>query len=531
MECKSVSTTHHDNVDITIKGEETATEKSRKNKVNNPKAEHLVSNSEPAPHVPKKQKRKKSKAFQMHGCRDVATLRSHENLANVSSKKSSAASSTEASCNPDTLHTKKGKDVKCRSISPRKQDQTAELKLQVKMNEAAEAFINQKFSKGRCVETDESGHQSKNFLDALEILNSNKDLFIKLLQDPNSLLVQHIQDLRDSQVVKQETKASMEEDGLESVAKKPECSSEGSVDPQTSDTIVVLKPDLTSVQHSVVENSHCSSPQSLYSLRNKAENEKPAYFSFQHMKRKFSHAIRLRRKEKFSTSTWSTRNAYDIQGLGDGTGEQSMEVVRSKSHSKVHFGGERPRKVSLDEKKIDKTSQQMYFESSSYGSGLETSKVSIVKRHKHKQRETYTDIEARKHLADMLRKANENMLRRQEVKTLGKNIFLPEYDLTALTTPVRHQQLGLVPQMRFSPYSNYQMINEKKQMLRKELESKYLNAMKQTLEPPSFTGYRKSKDQQQNLQSQPNISQNHSSDISIIESVCSKPEILSPRGK
>ncbi|XVF52910.1 hypothetical protein PTKIN_Ptkin05aG0056200 [Pterospermum kingtungense] len=42
----------------------------------------------------------------------------------------------------------------------------------------------------------------------LEVLNSNKELFMKLLQDPNSLLVKHIQNLRDSQSKKQPQSSS-----------------------------------------------------------------------------------------------------------------------------------------------------------------------------------------------------------------------------------------------------------------------------------------------------------------------------------
>ena len=66
-------------------------------------------------------------------------------------------------------------------------DGLTEINLQVNMSEAIEAFINQKLINGKQLCGDEVSHQSKHFLDALKILNSNKDLFIELLQNPNSL--------------------------------------------------------------------------------------------------------------------------------------------------------------------------------------------------------------------------------------------------------------------------------------------------------------------------------------------------------
>ncbi|KAK3227454.1 hypothetical protein Dsin_007316 [Dipteronia sinensis] len=380
-------TTNSDKPDITrIKEEEMAAEKQIKNKITNSRAEHVISDSQPTRHVPKNRRRKASKAF--HGCKDIATLESYESSADASSKKSNTALN-EASCN--RMNPKKGRDSSCRSIGPQKCDQIGENDLQVRMNEAAEAFINQNFIKGRYPERDRTNHQSKHFSDALEILNSNKDLFIKLLQDPNSLLVKHIQDLRDSQVKKQETKSFSD-------AKVSENCSIGTVDPENSDTIVVLKPDLTSMQNSELEMSESSSPRSLYSLRNRVQSDKPAYFSFEHMKRRLKHAIGLRRKEKISTSTGSMlhKSPLDIQCPGDGGKGKSLEVADSNSSTNVNLGVDRTMKSSQDVKRIDKTCKVKEEESGIQrsGSGQEDSKLSMV-RHL-KQREAYMDVEARK---------------------------------------------------------------------------------------------------------------------------------------
>lgn len=65
-----------------------------------------------------------------------------------------------------------------------------------KMNEKKMALVRQKFVEAKRLATDEKLRQSKEFQDALEVLSSNKDLFLKFLQEPNSLFSQHLYDLK-----------------------------------------------------------------------------------------------------------------------------------------------------------------------------------------------------------------------------------------------------------------------------------------------------------------------------------------------
>ncbi|KAM0948220.1 hypothetical protein DsansV1_C07g0076001 [Dioscorea sansibarensis] len=58
------------------------------------------------------------------------------------------------------------------------------------------AFIRQKFMDVKRLSTNESLRKSKEFDDALEVLDSNKDLFLKFLQEPNSLFSKHLQGLK-----------------------------------------------------------------------------------------------------------------------------------------------------------------------------------------------------------------------------------------------------------------------------------------------------------------------------------------------
>ncbi|KAF8394209.1 hypothetical protein HHK36_020416 [Tetracentron sinense] len=63
-------------------------------------------------------------------------------------------------------------------------------------NEKRMAIVRQKFIEAKRLATDENLHQSKEFQDALEILSSNEDLFLKFLQEPNSLFPQNLYELQ-----------------------------------------------------------------------------------------------------------------------------------------------------------------------------------------------------------------------------------------------------------------------------------------------------------------------------------------------
>ncbi|KAI3449851.1 hypothetical protein Pfo_006516 [Paulownia fortunei] len=59
-------------------------------------------------------------------------------------------------------------------------------------NDKKMALVRQKFIEAKRLSMDEKLRQSKQFQDALEVLSSNKDLFLKCLQEPNSMFSQHL---------------------------------------------------------------------------------------------------------------------------------------------------------------------------------------------------------------------------------------------------------------------------------------------------------------------------------------------------
>ncbi|XP_019084857.1 PREDICTED: uncharacterized protein LOC104711921 isoform X1 [Camelina sativa] len=67
------------------------------------------------------------------------------------------------------------------------------------LTQAEMAFIRQKFMEAKRLSTDDKLRHSKEFNDALEALDSNKDLLLKFLQHPDSLFTKHLHDLHKPQ--------------------------------------------------------------------------------------------------------------------------------------------------------------------------------------------------------------------------------------------------------------------------------------------------------------------------------------------
>ncbi|CAH8313768.1 unnamed protein product [Eruca vesicaria subsp. sativa] len=66
------------------------------------------------------------------------------------------------------------------------------------LTQAEMDFIKQKFMEAKRLSTDEKLRHSKEFSDALEALDSNKDLLLKFLQQPDSLFTKHLRDLQST---------------------------------------------------------------------------------------------------------------------------------------------------------------------------------------------------------------------------------------------------------------------------------------------------------------------------------------------
>ncbi|KAK1353274.1 DUF3741 domain-containing protein/DUF4378 domain-containing protein [Heracleum sosnowskyi] len=68
------------------------------------------------------------------------------------------------------------------------------------------ALVRQNFIELKRLSTDEKLRHSKQFQDALEVLSSNKDSFLKFLQEPNSMFSQQLSDLQSNPLPSEKTK-------------------------------------------------------------------------------------------------------------------------------------------------------------------------------------------------------------------------------------------------------------------------------------------------------------------------------------
>lgn len=455
-----------------LKGEELSTEVPVNKNIASQEVKHMQSNSKLAGHLPKKNRnasktRQTSLPIPLRGLKTEAKNRVPSYSASVEKSLNKLNSAALA----EDVHVKKRRGCGCKSIN-------CEITLpQVQMN-AAEAIINQKFIDGKYIRRDGVNQQSKQLSDAIEILNSNKELFIKLLQDPNTVLAKHIEDLRESQAIQHQSKSlsgASQCDGPAGIHKTKSCDiypSEESDDSQFSDRIVVLKPGPTSMQDSEHNINDCSSLQSSFSLRNNGQSEMPANFSFSQIKKKLRHAIGVSRKEKLSKSMVGTLHSSPCEDSKEDCKGKGVEIIRRNSPSGVMI------KSSLDVKKRDNIGKVREYESSigceaasTSGSGLGNLNISVVRHPRRKESES--SVEARNQLLELLNSGNKDKNHgKQEQKTLERMISFPEYDFLPTRSPVRDWENRLVnEQMRFSPHRNGQLLYENKWRLQKEKTS------------------------------------------------------------
>lgn len=65
------------------------------------------------------------------------------------------------------------------------------------MLEGGKLSLRKKLMKAKCISVDQNHHRFIDYLDAPEILDSNKDRFLKILQEPDSLFMKHLHDLQN----------------------------------------------------------------------------------------------------------------------------------------------------------------------------------------------------------------------------------------------------------------------------------------------------------------------------------------------
>ncbi|KAA8520637.1 hypothetical protein F0562_014893 [Nyssa sinensis] len=318
-----------------------------------------------------------------------------------------------------------------------------------KISEAIKVLLNHKFSNGKNTMEDGKVHHSREFMDALQTLSSNKELFLKLQRDPNSLLVKHIQELDDAQLEK----------------------------PQNSKSVVrssLLDKEL-GVRNSQTESNLSSSLQSHYNLGNKEQSERIAsQFSFTEIKRKLKHVMGKERNGIPSDGI-THKFSCEHQNSGHGDGGGGRENAGLGSPNRNHFYSKRFSRLSNGRKKEDKIDKLKDAETTI---GNET--VGYPE-----QRVSNIYIEAKKHLLEMLTNGDEieDSSSWQLPKSLGRILSLPEFNFSPSRSPGREEEHSFrTAQLRSSPCNNFHMVNESTWRLIQENHVSHLGPSSHNLE-------------------------------------------------
>ncbi|XP_020588345.1 uncharacterized protein LOC110030111 isoform X2 [Phalaenopsis equestris] len=235
----------------------------------------------------------------------------------------------------------------------------------------AEAFLSQKIDETKQLVGNGVIH-SQEFMDALEILNSNKELFLKLVQHPNSIVFGHIQQLLKPHVADSSKLEALHYlEGSDHSKEKNEISDQNGRNftnqmfqkqkkhfflkkkdkfheetaskirnsSKERSKIVVLTPHIPMNNDDSIQNSPCSSPQSCYSKK----HEK-SLFSFKEIRRRLKYIISDSRKEQHLISKKSfcripvackgSANEYSMKSEEGNRKKVTTQAVPSNSKAK-----------------------------------------------------------------------------------------------------------------------------------------------------------------------------------------------------
>ncbi|WVZ04833.1 hypothetical protein V8G54_018179 [Vigna mungo] len=314
---------------------------------------------------------------------------------------------------------------------------------------AIHEFVNQMRLNGKDLHEDGQFLSSRELMEALQVISSDKQLFLKLLQEPNSHLLKYIQEFENAQgrdgkecssltasncselelVSLKQTRENTNRKHLNFFRKRGKSQSKDLTNEngktEFSNRIVILKPALTGIQISESESNLAS----LLDSGDVAHYKGPSvrvgsHFSLTEIKRKLKHAMG---KERHGNPEVIPRklpverqNKLPRGNCKDNTG--------MRSPNKDHFFIEKIARPMFDVMKGNRTDtlkdSEMIVEQESGIPKLSTSNLYV---------------EARKHLCEMLDNGDENtnISSRQIPKTLGRILSFPEYNFSPVESPAR----------------------------------------------------------------------------------------------
>ncbi|XP_075508571.1 uncharacterized protein LOC142545331 [Primulina tabacum] len=160
----------------------------------------------------------------------------------------------------------------------------------------AKTFVDQMFSDRKFIYK-QGPSEHRPFSYALEILSSNKDLFMEFLPGPKTKIARFINPVLNDKLSECESEGatgfaqrSMNDHYLKNIDHKGQYSSETSFKAHP-DKIVILNPASTDIKYSHNVTCHCSSLLAYKKSRGKIPKARPASFSLKEMKRKLKNTF------------------------------------------------------------------------------------------------------------------------------------------------------------------------------------------------------------------------------------------------
>ncbi|WOL00186.1 hypothetical protein Cni_G08899 [Canna indica] len=337
--------------------------------------------------------------------------------------------------------------------------------------DVAQAIICEKSMAGNRQLNKQCVVHSKEFMDALDTLNSDKELFMKLLQDPNSLLLKHIQGLQCSQVGKlskpqsdkcfenvwklrkeNDSKGKCKESdinhlchkqnrynffrkGDKSKVTKPTSEHKSSED---SIKIVVLEPRSARNQNCPRTITPSTSLESQCFLKHGEQKEKNvSHFSLKNIKRRLRHIIGESKLARHVISMDGILHKIPVRSneSADTCKRISSKIVVANSASNPYCD---TKQLSYDSLSIN---------NSKFDVITEECKVRRKSHVSSSRSESFTYEKAKKHLAEMLDNRLDILPRAQISKSLERVISLPRYiELYPRSSSQKDKELTMLPE-------------------------------------------------------------------------------------
>ncbi|KAK7389955.1 hypothetical protein VNO78_25252 [Psophocarpus tetragonolobus] len=335
--------------------------------------------------------------------------------------------------------------------------------------EAICEFVNQMILNGKDPAEAKKFLCSHQLMEALQLISSDKELFLSLLQNPNSLLLKCVQEFRNSQGANEKeygfvTGSNFSEQdhcNLEQnremlnhkkhnfFRKKAKTQSKSPTNQNgntnLSSRIVILKPGQKALQNSETGNNLASYQDSHDAVEYSGPSVRgSSHFSLTEIKKKLKHAMG-RERHGNPEGISERHSAAECQNKRPSSKTIGKDNVGMRSPNKDHFFIE---KIARPTTGIMK------------GPKMGTTKDSeLIVEHENdtypKQRVSNLYIEARKHLCEIVGNGEEkiDLSSRQVSRTLGKILSLPEYNFSPLCSPGKDWENDFVTaQTRFSSF-------------------------------------------------------------------------------